>query len=168
MKGEDYQTPPSAPLHLQITPKHHWKPQNTLRHLKHIPLSPRNSLGHSVALFRQSERHLSWCHNLCLWFRLGCRQEVRNNVYGFMRLLPHTIALLVSHIAYIVQFWSSAKTLPLRQKEIYQMFKTKGVKKYIHYSRSNSCFQYKSLRRSNGQFQFLSTMGPNSIVMSHI
>ena len=59
MKGEDYQTPPSAPLHLQITPKHHWKPQNTLRHLKHIPLSPRNSLGHSQALFRQSERHLS-------------------------------------------------------------------------------------------------------------
>ena len=59
MKGEDYQTPPSAPLHLQITPKHHWKPQNTLRHLKYIPLSPRNSLGHSQALFRQSERHLS-------------------------------------------------------------------------------------------------------------
>ena len=59
MKGKFYQTPSSAHLHPLIAQKHTWKPQNTLRHPKHIPLSPRNSIGYSQALFRQSERHLS-------------------------------------------------------------------------------------------------------------
>ena len=35
-----------------------WTLQNTPKHLKHISLSPRNSLDYSQALVRQSERHL--------------------------------------------------------------------------------------------------------------
>ena len=56
MKGKDFQIPLSAPRTPSNTPKHPWTLQNTLRHPKLPPLSPRNSLDCSQALVRQSER----------------------------------------------------------------------------------------------------------------
>ena len=62
--------PLKARLHPQMSPKHNWTLQNTLRYPKHIPLSPKNSLDYSQAIVET------------VWEPFGLSRDVREDFRG--------------------------------------------------------------------------------------